>query len=329
MSNIRAIKIIAIMLFAFFASGFKSANNAYLAAPIDDAKLAFYLDFSKTGIYDKNSGERQKSILQITESLYSVCSKLNKPLDGVEAFLNKTVLSKHFEVHELLSYYKNPQNFVIILFGNFNINHLKELIGPNKVNFDGIKNFTLIEMNLLKNQRLYMELDSSRIVICPENTAGNILFNLNNKVSKVGNHLTTFANLFKIKPYVSFEANFVKDGDKAPIPLILLEPEHMRFVISQKLSRLQLCIPDEERLNESVEQVKPTIASLAQMTDPESEFVAEIKNTSLFINCQSDGGDFSKAALHRVSAFIMQLFMQNNAGENSRLEAPNQSIFTN
>ncbi|MDD3491346.1 MAG: hypothetical protein PHR62_15835, partial [Paludibacter sp.] len=306
MNKTRAIKIIALIFFTFFISGFKPAKETYRDAPIDDAKLAFYLDFTQTGIYDEKPDEKQKSILQLSENLYSVCAKLNKPIDGVEAFLNKTVLSGHFEPHELLSYYKDPQNFVIILYGNFDINHFKKIIGSNKVNFDGVKNFTLIEMNLLKNQRLYMELDSSRIVICPENTTGNILFNLNNKISKTSKHLSTFANLFKAKPYISFEANFLKDSDTASIPLILLEAEHMRFVVSQKLSRLQLCIPDEEKLNNSVEQIKPIIAALAQMTDPESEFVAEIKNASLFVNHQNDGGDFSKAALHRASAFILQ-----------------------
>ncbi len=292
-----------------------------LLAPIETPLIAFYADFLKINPLDK----------QMAESLEFWANKMNKSKNSIDELLNKTARSKSFDVQSAFVYFGNAQDFVIILEGNFNMDMLSEMIGYNRVTTQESRIVSHVDLDLLKDERLYLEISPNRILACPENKAGNISYNLKAAEVVLDTKFDTFKRLFRIDPHMLLEVS-LETALKPVLPEELGSFKHLRLAISQKIVRMQLSHDgfEEDELNETMDGFISFLDEVSELSEAEQKISLRAQGSSLFFVGEMPSKAFADAVLYRMYTFFLHFFLEKNLDEAEEFETEGaRSSFAN
>lgn len=285
------------MLFSRWGSG---PCFAKLLAPVESPLVAFYADFSKI-----DSGSEE-----LVKSLVFWAKEMGKASGGAHELLEKTLGSGHFNLQGMYVYYGSPSKFAVILEGEFEVDAMGEIIGSKRVSSLENRVVSHISLGPAVKERMYLELQPRRILICPENYAGNMSANLRGGRNMLGGRFATFTKLFSLRPYILLEASLSKEL-KELLPRALADMEHLRLAISPKIIRLQLSHKDldEQELESFMTGLVPLVEAVSEITEPRTQLRMEGRGSSLYLVGEAPSEDFAQMALYRGYGFFLHFFL--------------------
>ncbi len=264
------------------------SKKAFFIAPIENPAISFFMDFEKSGInLYSESNELKQVINKITEFRETLSKKSEscKPEDFFYNIKNIADLS----LGKLFFYFETPQNFGIFLSGRFPLDYFKKLFPSVKPN-SGEDFSVTIEVDMESVSQLLIDFKSNLISICPANSAGNILFPVENNQIKISPKYNAFRKMVTAGAALAFEADFtsmLSNLKKAQfiIPEELKSISHVRLVSDPRMLKAQFFIPDDEKRNIYNESIKTLLKSNMLSS---STFIANLnleeKGNSLFLS---------------------------------------------
>ncbi|MDD3147377.1 MAG: hypothetical protein PHD82_08755, partial [Candidatus Riflebacteria bacterium] len=128
MASLMALIAISILL---LLPGYKKPDDhLYFPAPVAQPAMALYLNFSASGLYDQSHAAAE-AFNEITSHIENICAARNisdvTPLPDratIEALINERILSGELKVHEVFFYFRDQENFAMILRGEFSVERI-------------------------------------------------------------------------------------------------------------------------------------------------------------------------------------------------------------
>ncbi len=311
--------------------GYKNQGDiAYFPAPVAKPAVAIYANFAASGLYDQSHGAGE-AINEVLSGVEEICRmrSVAKPEAAslrtiAENLINNRILSGEIKCHELFFYFRDPENFALIMNGEFSAERLAELIGKSRVNTTAAGLTATLKSPAGGNERLYLALNHSQLVICPENTAGNTLENLNNHLGQLDEKFAAFSKMVINRPAFAAEVNFAvleKVAGSAMLPGWLDKMKHFRLITASRISKVQMFVPDTAGRNELQQTMTNLMPALNGITGMTANFSLAQKGSSIFMEAPA-GLDLEKAASRKILAFLLHFFAI-NSGINTVLTAAN------
>lgn len=323
--------ILALFLLLMLPGYKNQGDMAYFPAPVEKPVIAFYANFAASGLYDlsQTAGETVKEVLSSVEE---ICRRrgIAKPEAAqlrtvAENLINDRILSGEIKCHELFFYFRDPENFALIMNGEFSAERLAELIGKSRVNITTTGLTSILKSPANEKERLYLALNNSQLVICPENTAGNTLDNLNGHLGQLDEKFAAFSKMVCSRPALAAEVNFVdleKAVGSAMLPGWLDKMKHLRLIAASRISKVQIFVPDAAGRNELEKTITGLIPALSEITGLGTNLSLVQKGSSIFMEAPA-GHDLEKSASRKTLAFLLHFFAI-NSGSKTVLTAASQ-----
>jgi len=314
------VAIFALMILLFLPGYQKQLKTDHYPAPLEKPAVAFYCNFAASGLYDqgKNSSEALQEILLCVDA---VCRD-RQPSETAAVSAQKTasaiisdrIMSGDLKVHDLFFYLGSSENFALIMRGEFSTGKISELIGKDRVSKNKTGLITFVKSPVSTNSRLYLEVRDDLLFICPENNAGNLLANIDNQKNVLGEELAAFNKMVRNRPALASEISFTalqKNIGFSLLPAWLEPMQHMRLIAADRLSKLQMFVPDKEAreaLKKTMTEQKSVIKNL---TGAPAELNLEVKGNSIFIEAPPEL-NLEASVSRRMAAFALHFFAGSN-----------------
>jgi hypothetical protein len=262
------IKILFFVILATVLSGFRLGfRYPEFPAPISDPALMLYHNFT-------------------TAELDTEEQKWKSPIeyDGFEPF-------------ELFFYISSPDNYCIILTGNFNLNLLLPLPKEAAVKDSGLeysKLFTrFLEMNSKRFGNMTLALGPDMIMISPAIVFADLADCLIKKKNVLDKKFDAFKKMYVGRPGLACEIDFEKlneatasSGIKLPTELSYLQ--HFRLIVDDRLLKAQLFLPDDQARQKLNELINGMLPALNEYSQSNADFTSSIRGSSIFIEAEAD-----------------------------------------
>lgn len=231
----------------------RQSSNESFPAPIEKPIIAVYANLSVSGIYDQ-SGTAISAVEKIAEAAAAISDSRGQNVSGNESakaaavrFINDFILAGTFKTYELFFYFRDSQSFALILHGEFAVNKIASLIGTDKSSLSNESLSTIAKIPLLPDGALHLFCSADKLILCPENSAGNIIDNINSSVNLLGSEHDAFNRMVKVRPALAAELkleSLQKNYPTMQSDRILSPVRHVRAVIAGRMTKLQLFVPD-------------------------------------------------------------------------------------
>ena len=316
-SRLSTISVIVIFTAAFMLNGFNQPVPEYFPAPLKQPLLAFYSNFTTSGLYD--GGEASLNAGQeIVSQIESLCiargadKTSGDRIRSVAAnLLNERILNGHLRAYELYLYYSSQQNFAVILRGEFDRQRIALSIGIEKTRIDEEVVIARLHSPLDQQQYLYLHVTSDEILICPENISGNVVAQLEARRNLLGKEFDAFAKMIRIRPAMAAEVNLsaLHSDITGGVPEWLEPLSYARLIVSSRLTKLQLFVPDADQRVKMLRQVESMIGSLREFAGNLVDFAATPDGKSIFIEAPA-GEELERLLGCRSVSFFTHFFVR-------------------
>jgi len=316
-SRLATIFVIVIFTAAFMLSGFSQPTPEYFPAPLSEPLLAFYCNFTTSGIYD--GGEDAVNAGQeIVGQIESLCiargadkttgSQIRKVAENL---LNDRILNGQIRAYELYLYFSNRQNYAIIVRGEFDRQQLARAIGAEKT-LVGEK-FTAARLHAPAPglARLYLQISTDEILICPDDISGNVVAQLEARRNLLNHEFDAFAKMVRVRPAMAAEVNVaaLRNDYADSIPGWLAPLRHARLIVSSRLTKLQLFVPDADERAQMLQQVESMVGGLREFAGNLVDFAASPSGNSIFIEAPA-GEELERLFGCRTVSFFSHFFVR-------------------
>lgn len=315
--RLTTISVIVIFTAAFLLSGFNKPVPEYFPAPLGRPLLAFYSNFTASGLYD--GGEASLNAGQeIVSQIESLCiargadKTTGDRIRSVAAnLLNDRILNGHLRAYELFLYYGSRENFAVILRGEFDCQRIASSIGSEKTRVDETAVTARLNSPLDPQQYLYLHVTSDEIMICPENISGNVLAQLEARQNLLGKEFDAFAKMVRVRPAMAAEANLtaLRIDLTGGVPDWLAPLDYARLIVSSRLTKLQLFVPDADERAKMLRQVESQVGSLREFAGNLVDFAATPDGKSIFIEAPA-GEELERLLGCRSVSFFTHFFVR-------------------
>lgn len=299
--------------------GFKrQTGDDHFPAPIEKPAVAVYANLSVSGLYDQNEDARMASkyiadgVEQLCLSRGASAGDRGKIRTISENFINDRIISGLFKVYEIFFYFRDLQNFALILHGEFTTSKIASLIGQDKVVKDGENISTVFNFPYIADTRLHFNCQSDQLVICPENTAGNIFTHINSRTNLLGPEHSAFARMVKVRPAIAAEISLEslqKNNAGLPFSSWKTPLRHLRLIAATRMAKLQLFVPDSTLREEFALKVEEKFVRTRDFPGNLATFTTEINGGSIFI--ETPGNKTLERTISSYSAaFLLHFFVK-------------------
>lgn len=304
--------------------GFKrQAGDDHFPAPVEKPAVAIYANLSVSGLYDQNEEARlaSKDIATIIEQLClfrgASAGDGSKIRSISESFINDRIISGTFKIYELFFYFRDLQNFALILHGEFTTSKIASLIGSDKVVKDGESISTVFSFPYIPETRLHFNCQNDQLVICPENTAGNIFTHINSRKNLLGREHDAFARMVKVRPAIAAEISLEslqKNNAALPFSSWKTPLKHLRLIAATRMAKLQLFVPDSAQREDFARKVEEKFVSTSGFPGNLASFTTEINGGSIFV--ETPGNKVLERNISsRSAAFLLHFFVKAQKNE--------------
>jgi len=316
-SRLATIFVIVTFTAAFMLSGFNQPRPEYFPAPLAEPLLAFYSNFTASGLYDGGEASLNagQEIVSQIESLCIARGADKTAGDNIRSvafdLLNDRILNGHLRAYELYLYYGNRQNFALILRGEFDRQRIAASIGSEKTIVDEKAVIARLNSPLNQQQNLYLHVTSDEILICPENISGNVVTELEARHNLLDREFEAFAKMVRVRPAMAAEVNLsALRGDLAGSVPEWLEPlSYARLIVSSRLTKLQLFVPDADQRAKMLRQIEGMVGSLREFAGNLVDFAATPDGNSIFIEAPA-GEELERLLGCRSVSFFTHFFVR-------------------
>lgn len=298
--------------------GFKQAtSDDQFPAPLEAPAAALYLNFSVSGIYDQGEAAK-KAANSITELVAEFChyrnntTNINQIRPIIENLINDRISNGIFKAYELFFYYKEATNFALILHGEFALTRIAELIGKERVTTGEESISGILRLPFLQNARLYLFCGNDQLVICPEDSAGNIINLVRERRNLLKPEYDSFAKMVKARPAMAAEVNIEllqKNNSQIPFARYLQPMKHLRLIVANRLAKLQLFVPDNQERENFARQVEAQFIASTSFPANLASFTNELNGSSIFIEAPGSK-ELERTISNYSSAFLLHFFVK-------------------
>jgi len=316
-SRLATISVIVIFTAAFMLSGFSQPVPEYFPAPLADPVLAFYSNFTASGLYD--GGESSLNAAQeIISQIESLCisrgaDKTSGSLirSSAENLLNDRILNGHIKAYELFIYFSSRQNFAVIVRGEFDRHKFAAAIGAEKAVVDEKAVVARLTSPLNDRHKLYLHITADEILVCPDDIAGNIASQLESRQNLLGKEFDAFARMVRVRPAMAAEVNVaaMRSDFVGGFPDWLEPLRYARLIVSSRLTKLQLFVPDDVERAKMLRQVEGMVGNLREFAGNLVDFAATPSGNSIFIEAPA-GEELERLFGCRAVSFFTHFFVR-------------------
>ncbi len=316
-NKLNTILVIVLFTAVFMLSGFNKPQTEYFPAPLAAPVLCFYSNLSASGLYDNGEAASNAS-QEIIGQIESLCvargaekTSTNHIRTAAESLLNDRVLSGQLKVYELFFYYRDLQNFAVILRGEFDRQKLVATLGDDKVVSGENVAFARLRSPLDEKQLIYLQFAADEILVCPDNISGNLSAQLEARHNLLGNDFAAFTKMIKVRPALAAETDlFALQSDFTnDVPAWLKSLCHARLIVSSQMTKLQLFVPDADERAQLLLQVEGMIGDLRGYAGNLVDFAANPSGNSIFIEAEADK-ELERLFSSRSFAFFAHFFVR-------------------
>lgn len=316
-NKLNTILVIVLFTAVFMLSGFNNPPLEYFPAPLVAPLLCFYSNLSASGIY--SSGESALNASQeIIGQIESLCvargaekTSINHIRTAAENLLNDRVLSGQMKVYEVFFYYRDRQNFAMILRGEFDRQKLVASLGDDKFVGSASSAFARLRSPFDEKQLIYLQIAADEILVCPDNISGNVVTQLEARHNLLGRDFAAFAKMIKVRPALAAEADLsaLQSAFAKDVPVWLKSLHHTRLIVSAQMAKLQLFVPDADERTQLLHQVEGMVGGLREYAGNLVDFVANLSGNSVFIEAEA-GQELERLFSSRSFAFFTHFFVR-------------------
>ncbi|PKL51321.1 MAG: hypothetical protein CVV42_00285 [Candidatus Riflebacteria bacterium HGW-Riflebacteria-2] len=316
-SRLTTIFVIVMFTAVFMLSGFNQPAAEYFPAPLVEPLLAFYSNFTASGLYD--GGEASLNAGQeIVSQIESLCiargadkTMGNHIRNIAENLLNDRILSGHIKPYELYVYFSSRQNFAVILRGEFDRQKLAASIGNEKAVVGDNVVIARLRFPLHEEQQLYLQVSSDEMLVCPDDISGNVLAQLESRRNLLGKEFDAFAKMVRVRPAMAVEVNVaaIRNDFAEEFPGWLEPLRYARLIISSRLTKLQLFVPDADAREQMLRQVEAMVGGLREFAGNLVDFAATPSGNSIFIEAPA-GEELERLFGCRAMSFFAHFFVR-------------------
>ncbi len=316
-SRLVTISIIVIFTALFMLSGFSQPPQEYFPAPLARPLLVFYANFTASGLYD--GGEPAKNAGQeIISQIESLCiargadkTTGNHIRNVAGNLLNDKILSGQIKAYEIFLYISDRQNFAMILRGEFDRHKLAASMGAEKAADKGNAVIARLRSPWQDREQLYLQISSEEILLCPDNIAGNIVSQLEARQNLLGKDFDAFAKMVRVRPAIAAEVNVmaIRSAFAQDIPDWIKPLRHARLIISSRLTKLQLFVPDADERSTMLRQVEALVGGLREFAGNLVDFAANSSGNSIFVEAPA-GDELERLFGCRTVSFFAHFFVR-------------------
>lgn len=308
--------IFALMVLLLLPGYQKQPDNDYYPAPLEKPSLAFYCNFTASGLYDQgnSSSEALQEILLcvdfISRSRHSCETAASSAQKSVSTIISDRIMSGDLKVHDMFFYLGNAENFALIMRGEFSTRKIAELIGKSRVNKTATGLTTFVKSPVEGVSRLYLELQNDLLIVCPENIAGNLIENISGKSNKLGSEFSAFDKMVKNRPALAAEMNFAafkKSTGVSALPAWLESMQHMRLIAASRLTKLQMFVPESEARETLAQAMSEQTPIIKNAAGSPVDLALEVKGNSIFVEAPGEL-NLETSISRRLAAFMLHFF---------------------
>lgn len=268
--------------------GFKSKQIvASFPSPLDNTIIAFYYDFSSTGIYQNN-----QIASETTRILSSRIEKYNPAISAEKSynFLSSLFSQTDLRPEQIYFYMSQDKNFVFAIHGNFPWQRWGKIY-PKDTVVNRVDGFSVsVPANFVQGERLSINVSSNMLIICPEDIAGNVMSAISSDINKKHISFPVFQKMILQKPVIAFETSIEKiiqtiktRSIALEIPHFLDNIAHLRLIAHKKISKLQLSVKNENQEAKISDKLQEALNSYVSDV---STITANIKNSSVYFSAK-------------------------------------------
>lgn len=321
MKNTRAptlMAFLALSLLLLLPGYKKNVDNEQYPAPVAKPIFSVYVNFAASGLYDggQTTGE---AVHKVINSIDKICQLRGSPAaetanvrSTAESLLNDRILGGQFKAYELFFYFRDPQNFAVILNGEFASNKIAELIGEGRVNAKSEGLTTILKPSADGKTRLHVEVKNDQMLICPEDIAGNIIDSLNNKTNLLGNELAAFDKMVRNRPALAAEVNLdaiQKVPGTMAIPQWLKSLKHLRLIAASRMTKMQMFVPENLQREALAKVMVTELPAITSATGDIASLSLSVKGNSIFVEAAAEK-DMEKSISSHTAAFLLHFFVR-------------------
>lgn len=310
-------------------SGFTPRGN--FPAPVKEPAAAFYINLSSSGIFGELA-ESQKACHEIASAVYDICKfrdasgSLNGNSDQYKAlslsFLQDCIINGFLKIEELYFYYRDSNDYALIANGDFDLQLLSEKTKADKL-YDDENNLIQISSSISQkfidtdknNNGLFLQINSKRLLICPENASENIIESLQRDNNQLGEGFKTFEQMVKIKPAIGAEINIKQLFENkylSNIPKPVASTKLIRLIVAAQQNKLQISVPLEEDREKLKKDLFNQTAFLNRIFDNKTDYKLTEGKTSIFIETVANKEQMQSIS-RKATAFMLHFFIKNTA----------------
>ncbi|MDN5278842.1 MAG: hypothetical protein PWR01_2807 [Clostridiales bacterium] len=291
--------------------GFQSVSEPNrFPAPIENPVVMLYHNFAISGVYD-DFMTSQSAINEITDEIKKYLAGKNSASASEKINLRNLVKNQivdgDFKPEELFFYFENPDNFALILLGNFSIEQIYKNLDSNNAK----KTDDKLVLNLeLFESLIQIMISPKRIVLCPASNSEIILARIEEEKTCLADKFNAFTRMLKVKPALAGEATI--DGLTRTLASTSIRiPEefdflrHVRLLADEQMTKIQLFIPDDEKRTDFSESLTDSLKALNAFFDNATSFSSQLKGRSIYLETDSEL-ELERKFSRKFAAFILQ-----------------------
>lgn len=293
-------------------------DNDFFPAPVANPVIACYANFAPSGLYDHGQNS-VAAIHEIIGAIENIClvrgsgpDEVAKIRTSAESLVNDRIIDGHFKVYEAYFYFRDGQNFALILNGDFALDKIAALIGEPRINMGSGKITSTIKSITTGKNRLHLEIKPDQMTICPENIAGNIMDSINNKTSLLGNEFNAFAKMVKTRPALAAELafdEFTREAGAGMVPDWLTPLKHLRMLAAGRMTKMQMFVPENDSRQMLAKTLSESMPAINSATGDIASLSLTIKGNSIFVEAPPET-NLERSISSRTAAFILHFFVR-------------------
>lgn len=314
-----------------------SADKTNFPAPVKEPAVAVYLNISSSGIYE-GEDSTERACEEIAEAVENICRMRNVQIATDSGkykticfdLLKESMINGFLHLEELYFYYKNSEEYALIGNGEFNLDMMADKIKGETLcdddgNVIGLSSVINADSNSSSKaeSRLFLQANGTRIVLCPENIAGNIMNSIESEQNLLGEAFTTFGKMIKVRPAIGAEINVEKLVNKVDksvdLPESVAATNLVRLLVGAKQNKLQINIPKADERSNMKKQLFSQTEALNAIFDNKTDYKLSEGKTSLFIETKADKEQM-QTICRKAMAFMLHFFVKNTPSDQKQKE---------
>lgn len=304
----------ALLLLPGYQNGQK---QDFFPAPIEKPALVFYANISSSGIYDKTPDSSGTAAV-VAETTAQICSLRNNSQEthvfsrqAAENLLNNQILSGFFKAYEIFFFFHDIESFAVIINGEFSVKKLAESISSpvfssNKESFSAKINTTLPLGNI------FIYCSSDRVILGPFEKSHELIEKTNSNNNLLTEEHQVFSRMVKARPALAAEVNIQaleNNLNNFSINPVVDGLKHLRFIAAEKMTKVQMFIPDSVRREKFFEIIEEYLALENTAVRQLGKFNVETNGNSLFIETPATQ-ELEKQISKISAAFLLHFFVR-------------------